>query len=208
MSESYVFRNIQGEPLKDLDEAKRLWIPPRYRSDAKGLLLTQEEITDCVDHLAAKINQDYAHVTTENPLILIGVLNGSVMLLPDLMKKLNVPAIEMDTIKVESYGGGKTSAGHVRLEKDLGRDLEGVHALVVEDIVDTGRTNQYIMDAILRPRGPKTLEMISLLSKPSRRVVDVDVKYVGFVIDDHFVIGYGMDYEQNLRNLPFVAVMD
>ena len=136
----------------------------------------------------------------------IGVLKGAVLFLSDLIRSMD-GGVTIDFIALSSYGSGTTSSGEVRLIKDLDYGLEGRNVIIVEDIVDTGLTLSYLQQ-ILRRRHPKSLKTACLLSKPSRRKVDVAVEYVGFTIEDRFVVGYGLDYAEQYRNLPHIAVLE
>jgi len=151
--------------------------------------------------MAAQIRADYP----ENCHI-IAVLKGAFMFLSDLVRHME-GSVSMDFMAVSSYAKGTTSSGEVRLLKDLDTTLDGKDVLIVEDIVDTGLTLTYLQD-ILRARNPRTLRTACLLSKPSRRKVDVRVEYTGFTIDDHFVVGYGLDYAEQFRNLPYIALIE
>jgi hypoxanthine phosphoribosyltransferase len=155
-----------------------------------------------IDELAGEIRRDYA---ADAPVHLVAVLKGAFMFQGDLMRAFSGP-VTCDFIAVSSYAG-KTSSGEVRLTKDLDRSLEGRDVIIVEDIVDTGLTLSYLQD-ILRAREPRSLRTACLLSKPSRRKVDVKVEYIGFTIEDKFVVGYGLDYDELYRNLPFIGVLD
>ena len=156
-----------------------------------------------VKAMAGEIRRDAG---PDAPVHLVAVLKGAFVFLADLMRAFEGP-VTCDFIAVSSYGSGTTSSGEVRLLKDVDARLEGRHVIIVEDIVDTGLTLTYLQD-ILRARAPKTLRTACLLSKPSRRLVDVKVEYVGFTIEDKFVIGYGLDFAEKYRNLPHIAVMD
>ena len=134
------------------------------------------------------------------------MLKGGFIFMADLVRAMG-PHVTLDFIAVSSYGKSTKSSGEVRLLKDLDTGLQGRHTIIVEDIVDTGLTLTYLQD-ILRARAPKTLRTACLLSKPSRRVVDVTVEYIGFTIEDRFVVGYGLDYAEKYRNLPYIAVLD
>ena len=137
---------------------------------------------------------------------LVAVLKGAFVFLADLMRAIEGP-VTCDFIAVSSYGAGKTSSGEVRLNKDLDRSLQGRHVIIVEDIVDTGLTLSYLQE-ILRARGPLSLRTACLLSKPSRRKVDVAVEFIGFTIEDRFVVGYGLDFDERHRNLPYIGVLE
>jgi hypoxanthine phosphoribosyltransferase len=153
-----------------------------------------------IKELASEIRRD---VPVED-LHLIAVLKGAVMFLSDLIRHMS-GRVTIDFMALSSYGGGTTSSGEVRVLKDLDYGLEGRHVIIVEDIVDTGLTLHYLQE-ILRARNPKSLRTACLLSKPSRRKIDVKVDYIGFTIDDQFVVGYGLDLSEKYRNLPFIGV--
>ena len=165
-------------------------------------LVGAEDLTRRVSELAAQINEDYAG----RDLVLIGVLKGAVFFLSDLMRQLTVPA-EVDFMAVASYGSATKSSGVVRILKDLDAAIEGRHVLIVEDIVDSGLTLQYLLRN-LADRHPASLEVCALLIKPDRRKVDLNTRYVGFEIPDEFAIGYGLDYAERYRNLPYVAALN
>jgi hypoxanthine phosphoribosyltransferase len=165
------------------------------------VLLTERQIQDRVRELAAEIRRDFP-----DDLHLIAVLKGAFIFLSDLVRQM-AGQVSLDFLAVSSYAKGTTSSGQVRLLKDLDTTLDGRNVVIVEDIVDTGLTLTYLQD-ILRARGPKSLRTACLLSKPSRRLVDVKVEYIGFEIPDRFVVGYGLDFAEQYRNLPHIAVMD
>ena len=167
------------------------------------ILLSSEEIAARVRALGAEIARDAAGTGGVH---LVCVLKGAVIFLADLVRAVPLPCT-FDFLAVSSYATGTTTTGEVRLLKDLDTALDGRHVVIVEDIVDTGLTLSYLQD-ILRARGPKTLKTACLLSKPSRRKVDVPVEYVGFTIEDRFVVGYGLDYAGQYRNLPYVGYVD
>ena len=169
---------------------------------APPILLSTEQIQERVRGLAAEIEADHPGAET---LHLICVLKGAFVFLSDLVRALRIPST-LDFMAVSSYAKGTTSSGEVRLLKDLETALDGRHVVIVEDIVDTGLTLNYL-HGILRARGPRSLRTACLLSKPSRRKVDVPVDYVGFTIDDHFVVGYGLDYDEHYRHLPYIGVL-
>ncbi len=170
-------------------------------ADLQQVLITKEEIDAKLAELAAKIDAEYAG----KDLLLVGVLKGAVMVMADLARALSTP-VTMDWMAVSSYGSGTKSSGVVRILKDLDASIEGRDVLIVEDIVDSGLTLQYLMRN-LGARGPRTLEVCSLLTKPERRKVDLPVRWVGFEIPDRFVIGYGLDFAERYRNLPYVAAL-
>ena len=166
------------------------------------VLIPASDIQEKVREIGARINEDY---WGKNPL-LVGILRGAVVVLADLMRNVDL-ACEIDFMEVGSYGMGSTSSGVVRILKDLEEDISGRHVLIVEDIIDTGLTMSYLHDLLLT-RKPASLESFVLLSKPSRRQVDIDVKYVGFEVPDVFVVGYGIDYAGAYRNLPDILALE
>jgi hypoxanthine phosphoribosyltransferase len=170
-------------------------------ADLQKVLISEDQIATRLQELAAMIDADYAG----RDLLLVGVLKGAVMVMADLARALHAPA-EMDWMAVSSYGSGTKSSGVVRILKDLDRDISGRDVLIVEDIVDSGLTLSWLV-ANLRSRGPASVEICTLLRKPASAKVDVAVKYVGFDIDPEFVIGYGLDYAERYRNLPFVGTL-
>jgi hypoxanthine phosphoribosyltransferase len=165
------------------------------------ILFTQEQIHAKLAELARRIEADY----DGRPLLLVGVLRGAVMVMADLARELRVP-VEMDWMAVSSYGAGTQSSGVVRILKDLDSDLEGRHVLIVEDIIDSGLTLSWLR-ANLESRGAASVEICALLRKPEAAKVEVDVRYVGFDIPNAFVVGYGLDYAEQYRNLRGVAVL-
>jgi len=168
-----------------------------------NVLLTAEAIQRRVTELAAEIERDYP---AADEVHLVCVLKGGFVFMADLIRAM-APRVTIDFIAVSSYAKSTKSSGEVRLLKDLDSGLEGRHVIIVEDIVDTGLTLTYLQD-ILRARAPKSLRTACLLSKPSRRQVDVTVEYIGFTIEDRFVVGYGLDYAEKYRNLSYIAVLD
>jgi hypoxanthine phosphoribosyltransferase len=172
------------------------------RDDAVGEILVQPDaLSRRVRELGREISADYEG----RDLLLVGVLKGAVFFLSDLMRHIEVPC-EVDFMAVASYGSSTDSSGVVRILKDLDVPIEGRHVLIVEDIVDSGLTLQYLLRN-LGARDPKTIEVCALLTKPSRRKVSVEPHYVGFEIPDRFVVGYGLDHAERYRNLPYVAVL-
>ena len=166
------------------------------------VLIPAEKIQARIAELAAQIDRDYP----TGPVYLVGVLKGAVMFMADLARALKTPA-RLEFVVIASYGKGKTSSGEARLIKDLDHPIEGFDVIVVEDIVDTGITLTYLMQ-VLRQRNPKTLRIASLLDKPSRRQRPVEVDYRGFEVPDQFLVGYGLDYSEDYRNLKDVCVLD
>jgi hypoxanthine phosphoribosyltransferase len=164
-------------------------------------LISEEKINVRINELAKQISKDYEGKSVH----LICILKGSVFFSCDLAKRITVP-VTMDFMSVSSYGDEKVSSGRVRIVKDLDESIQDKHVIIIEDIIDSGRTLAYLNE-LLGSRSPASLNICTLLDKPDRRVVDVYVKYVGFEIPDEFVVGYGLDYEQGLRNLPYVGVV-
>ena len=167
------------------------------------VLITQTQIQSRIAEMAAEIRRDHPR---GSPVHFVAVLKGAFVFLADLMRQMQ-GEITCDFIAVSSYGGRTQSSGEVRLLKDLDRGLEGRDVIIVEDIVDTGLTLSYLQD-ILRAREPRMLQTACLLSKPSRRVVDVKVDYIGFAIEDRFVVGYGLDVDERYRHLPDIRVVE
>jgi hypoxanthine phosphoribosyltransferase len=176
------------------------------------VLVAAEDLQRRVRELGEAISRDYGahpphppHPRPPRPLLLVGVLKGAVFFLSDLMRHVDIP-VELDFMAVASYGSATDSSGVVRILKDLDVVIEGRDVLIVEDIVDSGLTLQYLLRN-LGSRNPATLEVCALLTKPARRKVELPTRYVGFEIPDRFVIGYGLDYAERHRNLPFVAAL-
>lgn len=165
-------------------------------------LVSEEEVEKRVCELGRQISEDYAGRQVH----LICALKGGVFFMCELAKRITVP-VSMDFMSVSSYGDGTASSGVVKIAKDLDESLEGKDVLIVEDIIDSGRTLSYLIQ-ILEKRGPKSLKLCTLLDKPERRVKPVTVDYVGFNIPDEFVVGYGFDYAQKYRNLPYIGVVE
>jgi hypoxanthine phosphoribosyltransferase len=187
-----------GDPLGSL----RSLDPASPQDPAIGeILVAPDELRERVRELGAEISRDYAG---RNPL-LIGVLKGAVFFLSDLMREIRVPC-EVDFMAVASYGSATKSSGVVRILKDLDTAIEDRHVLIVEDIVDSGLTLQYLLRN-LGARNPRSLEVCALLTKPERRKVELPTRYVGFEIPNRFAIGYGLDHAEQYRNLPFVAAL-
>jgi hypoxanthine phosphoribosyltransferase len=170
-------------------------------SDVGEVLVGADDLSRRVQELGREISRDYAG----RPLLLIGVLKGAVFFLSDLMRYIDIP-VEVDFMAVASYGSATDSSGVVRILKDLDTPIEGRDVLIVEDIVDSGLTLQYLLRN-LGSRNPSSLEVCALLTKPERRKVSLPTRYVGFEIPDRFVIGYGLDHQERYRNLPFVAAL-
>lgn len=172
--------------------------------DVERVLVSAEEIDRITSNIAAQIDEDYKDA--EGKLVLLGILKGSVVFLGDLMKKIRLP-VEIDFMKVSSYGSQTVSSGRIKIHLDLHRsDISECNILVVEDIIDSGRTLSYLVD-YLRLNGAKSVRTCTLLDKPERREVDFNADYVGTVIPDEFAVGYGLDYEEKYRALPYVGVL-
>jgi hypoxanthine phosphoribosyltransferase len=170
-------------------------------SDIKEVLIRDEEIQAKVKELAGQINRDYR----DKDLVLVGVLNGAFVFLSDLMRNLDIPCT-VDFVSWSSYGKDTSSSGVFRIMKDLETNVESKHVLVVEDIIDTGLTLHYLLDTI-RARKPASVRVAALLDKPSRRRIEAKADYLGFQIPDAFVVGYGLDFAQRYRNLPFIGIL-
>jgi hypoxanthine phosphoribosyltransferase len=166
------------------------------------ILIEEDALRERVAELGAEISADYAG----RDLLLVGVLKGAVFFMADLMRSIDVHC-EVDFMAISSYGASTDSSGVVRILKDLDTSIEGRNVLVVEDIIDSGLTLSYLMRN-LRARNPSSLEVCALLTKPERREIDVPVRYIGFEIPNRFVIGYGLDFAERYRNLPYVGVLD
>ncbi|GAB3151181.1 hypoxanthine phosphoribosyltransferase [Microbispora hainanensis] len=169
--------------------------------DLSKVLISEQELQEKIRELAGQIDADYAG----NELLIVGVLKGAVMVMADLARALHVP-VQMDWMAVSSYGAGTVSSGVVRVLKDLDTDIAGRHVLVVEDIIDSGLTLSWLMNN-LKSRNPASVEICTLLRKPDAVKVELDVRYVGFDIPNEFVIGYGLDYAERYRNLPFIGTL-
>lgn len=166
-----------------------------------NVLLSEEEVDAKIKAIGEQISRDYAGKQVH----LVCVLKGGSFFMCELAKRITVP-VSLDFMSVSSYGSETKSSGVVKIVKDLDEPIKGKNVLVVEDIVDSGRTLSYLME-MLKDRGPESLRLCTLLDKPERRVVDVNVDYTGFQIPDEFVVGYGLDYDQRYRNLPYIGVI-
>ena len=170
-------------------------------TDKISVLFSEEEIDARIREMGAQISKDYAGKSVH----LVGILKGATFFACELAKRITVP-VTLDFMSVSSYGDSTESSGVVKINKDLDEPLEGRDVLVVEDIVDTGNTLSYLLDN-LQKRGSASVKLCTLLNKPDRRIKDVDVDYTGFIIPDAFVVGYGLDYAQKYRNLPYIGVL-
>jgi hypoxanthine phosphoribosyltransferase len=170
-------------------------------ADVQEVLLTEDQIQARVSELGVQLNADYAGLEP----VLISVLKGSIVFLADLVRGMELP-LSIDIMEVSSYGAATETSGQVRILKDLSNPIEGRHVIVVEDIIDTGLTLNYLL-RYLREKGPASLRICCLLDKPARRLTEIPIDYVGFTIPDRFVVGYGLDYGERYRNLPYVGVL-
>ena len=166
------------------------------------VMLSEQEVDEKICEIGRQISEDYAGKQVH----LVCVLKGGSFFMCELAKRITVP-VSLDFMSVSSYGSETKSSGVVKIVKDLDEPLDGKDVIIVEDIVDSGRTLSYLMD-MLKDRRPKSMKLCTLLDKPDRRVVDVHVDYTGFQIPDEFVVGYGLDYDQRYRNLPYIGVIE
>ena len=171
-------------------------------ADKISVLFTEEEVNARIREMGEQISRDYAGKSVH----LVGILKGATFFACELAKRITVP-VTIDFMSVSSYGDATESSGVVKITKDLDEPLEGKDVLVVEDIVDTGNTLSYLLDN-LQKRGSSSVRLCTLLNKPERRIKEVDVDYTGFVIPDAFVVGYGLDYAQKYRNLPYIGIVE
>ena len=169
--------------------------------DIQEVLFTERQIAVMVERVGQQISRDYK----DKNLLLVSVLKGSVVFMADLMRSISIPA-KIDFMATSSYGSGTKTSGVVKIVKDLDTPLSGYDIVIVEDILDSGKTLNYLME-LLRDRNPRSLQICTLFDKPERREVDVEAAYVGSVIPDAFIVGYGLDYDEKYRNLPFVGVL-
>ena len=170
-------------------------------NDIEKVLYSEKEISDIVTELGAQISEDYK----DKNLLMVSVLKGSVVFMSDLMRAVTIPC-EIDFMAVSSYGNKTTSSGTVRILKDLDRDISGYDVLLVEDILDSGKTLNYLMD-LLYARNPASIRICTLFDKPERREVDIYADYKGLLVPDEFIVGYGLDYSEKYRNLPYIGVL-
>lgn len=171
------------------------------KNDMKKILFDEKMLADKVKELGEQISNDYKG----KDLVVVGVLKGSVVFTSDLIKNISIPC-ELDFMAVSSYGNSTESSGVVRILKDLDHSIENKHVLIVEDIVDSGVTLNYLLD-YLKARKASSIEIVSLLNKPERRKADLDVKYIGFEVPNEFIVGYGIDYAEKYRNLPYIGIL-
>lgn len=169
--------------------------------DVKKVLVTEEELYEITKKLGEKITKDYQG----KKLLMVGVLKGSIYFLTDLSRHIDLPC-QLDFIQASSYGSGTVSSGNIKITKDIADDLSEFDVLLVEDILDTGNTLKHIYD-MLSKRNPQSIAVVTLLDKPSRRIADIKADYVGVDVPNEFVVGYGLDYDQYYRNLPYIGVL-
>lgn len=172
------------------------------KKDIYRVLVSEEELKNKVKEMGAQISKDYEG----KQLLLVSILKGSVVFMADLMRAITIHA-KIDFMAVSSYGSGVKTSGVVKILKDLDQDLSGYDVLIVEDILDSGMTLSYLVE-LLKTRNPASVAICSLLDKPERHKVEIELKYKGFTIPDEFVVGYGLDYAEKYRNLPFVGILD
>lgn len=169
--------------------------------DIKEIYFSKDEMKNIIKRLGEEITRDYRG----KRLLLISILKGAVIVMADLMREIKIP-LEIDFMSVSSYGGDVKTSGTVKILKDLDRDIAGYDILIVEDILDSGKTLSYLLD-ILKARKPESVKICALFDKPERREVNIKANYVGAVVPDEFIVGFGLDYDQKYRNLPFVGVL-
>ncbi len=174
---------------------------PKMKDDIKKVLIDENELKAIVKRLGAEITADYLG----KDVLLIGILKGSVIFMADLMREIDVPC-NIDFMAVSSYGNGTESSGRVKINKDLDNDIQGKDIIIIEDILDSGKTLYYIRD-ILSARRPASIRICTLFDKPERREADIKADYVGSLVPNEFIVGYGLDYSEYYRNLPFIGVL-
>lgn len=165
-------------------------------------LISEKQIEERISELANEINKDF----DGEEIVIVSILKGSFIFTADLVRKITVPCT-MDFVSLSSYGNSLVSSGVVKILKDLDEEIEGKNVIIVEDIIDTGRTLSFFVD-VLKARNPKSIKICTILDKPDRRIDEVNVDYIGFKIPDEFVVGYGLDFEQTHRNLPYIGVVE
>ena len=171
--------------------------------DIERVLFTQEELREKGAAMGKKISEDYQNASED--VFCVGILKGAVVFYTDLVRSISLP-VQFDFMIASSYGNQTSTSGSVKLLKDLDYDVEGKHLILIEDIIDSGTTMQYLM-RILRERRPKSIKLCALLSKPSRRTADVHIDYLGAEVPDEFLVGYGLDYAGTYRNLPYIGIL-
>ncbi|WP_206749704.1 hypoxanthine phosphoribosyltransferase [Gordonibacter sp. 28C] len=186
--------------MRRSDEGCRL-----VHSDIAEVLFTEEEIAERVGEIGRAITRDYAHTADGDGIVLISVLRGAAIFMADLARKIELP-VEMDYMAISSYGNGAKSSGVVRILKDLTSEIEGRHVIVAEDILDSGLTLTYLLKN-LASRHPASVEVATLLRKQTRAQAKIDCKYIGFECPDEFIVGYGLDFAERYRNLPYIGIL-
>ena len=176
-------------------------VSQKMNDDIKKVLIDESELKSIVKRLGAEITADYK----DKKVLLIGILKGSVIFMADLMREIEVPC-NIDFMAVSSYGNGTESSGRVKINKDLDNDIQGKDIIIIEDILDSGKTLYYIRD-ILTAREPSSIKICTLFDKPERREADIKADYVGSLVPNEFIVGYGLDYSEYYRNLPFIGVL-
>ncbi len=176
-------------------------VSQKMNDDIKKVLIDENELKSIVKRLGTEITDDYK----EKEVLLIGILKGSVIFMADLMREIDVPC-NIDFMAVSSYGNGTESSGRVKINKDLDNDIQGKDIIIIEDILDSGKTLYYIRD-ILSARKPSSIKICTLFDKPERREADIKADYVGSLVPNEFIVGYGLDYSEYYRNLPFIGVL-
>ncbi len=176
-------------------------VSQKMNDDIKKVLIDENELKSIVKRLGAEITEDYK----DKNVLLIGILKGSVIFMADLMREIDVPC-NIDFMAVSSYGNGTESSGRVKINKDLDNDIQGKDIIIIEDILDSGKTLYYIRD-ILSARKPSSIKICTLFDKPERREADIKADYVGSLVPNEFIVGYGLDYSEYYRNLPFIGVL-
>ncbi len=170
--------------------------------DVQEILFTEQQLKDRVAQLGKEISRDYAG---KEPVLLVSVLRGSYIFMADLSRAMDIP-VQIDFMSVSSYGKGTSTSGQVEIKKDLSDSIEGVHVIVVEDILDSGNTLSYLLH-VLSARHPASISLCTLLDKPERREKPIQADYVGFTVPNAFIVGYGLDYAEKYRNLPYIGVL-
>lgn len=192
---------MAARSLDEVVQETGIELVPSVSDDIENVLITGAEIESKLAELAGRLDADYAG----EEVLLVGILKGAFVLIADLARHLTLP-VSVDFMAVSSYGSATRTSGVVRILKDLDVDIEDRHVVLVEDIVDSGLTLNYLLRN-LRSRGPKSLEVLTLLTKPSQQRMDIPIRYQGFAVPDVFVVGYGLDYDERYRNLPFIATL-
>ncbi|SHJ79927.1 hypoxanthine phosphoribosyltransferase [Hathewaya proteolytica DSM 3090] len=170
-------------------------------NDIEKVLYTEEQLREKAREIGRRVSEDYKG----EELVVVGILKGSIMFMADVLKEITIPCV-MDFMAVSSYGNSSTSSGVVRILKDLDQQIEGKHVLIVEDIIDSGTTLKYLVKYFAN-KNTKSVEIACLLNKPERRKVELDIKYLGYQVPDYFLVGYGLDFAEKYRNLPYIGIL-